>query len=139
MKVKYLFNTGKVLPKDVYKENKYDEASEFQVTVNKEYIVYGITTIKKYNWFLICDDTYDGTYIYYPLYLPCQLFTIIDGKISKYWLIKEGVDEYDHGERIIKFGFQELIEEEYFFGNLVEGYKREIKIFQDYKRLIDAE
>ena len=34
MKVKYLFNTGKVLPKDVYKEDKYNEASEFQVTVN---------------------------------------------------------------------------------------------------------
>lgn len=139
MKVKCLFNTGKVLPKDVYKENRYDEASEFQVTINMEYIVYGITTIKKYNWFLICDDTYDGTYIYYPLYLPIHLFAIVDNQLSRYWLIKEGIDHYDNNEKILQLGFKELLEDEFFFGNLVEGYKREIKIFQDYKRLMDAE
>ncbi len=138
MKVKCLYNTGKGLP-EVYRENKYDTNSEFQVTINKEYFVYGITTIKKYNWFLICDDTYDGVYGYYPLYLPCHLFTIIDGKISKYWIAGEGIDEYDKSERIIRFGFRELIEEKYFNGNLVEGYKREVGIFQNYKRIIDSE
>ncbi len=138
MKVKCLYNTGKVLP-EVYRENKYDTDSEFQLTIGKEYVVYGIVTIKKYNWFLICEDNYDGIYIYYPLYRPCHLFTITDGRISKYWIAKERIDDYDKGEKGIHFGFKELVEEEYFNGNLVEGYKREVEIFQNYKKRIDSE
>jgi hypothetical protein len=139
MKIKCLYNTGKILPKDVYKDNGYGEETEFQVIVNKEYNVYAITSIKKHNWFLICDENYDERNIYYPLYLPSNLFTITDGKISKCWIAGEGMDEYDTNEKIIQFGFRELIEDGYFYGKLVEGYQREIKIFQDYKKLIDEE
>jgi len=36
-------------------------------------------------------------------------------------------------------GFPEILDDEYFYGGIVEGYKKEVETFALYKKMIDQE
>ncbi len=36
-------------------------------------------------------------------------------------------------------GFPDILNDEYFYGGVVEGYRKEVQIFQRWKKLIDEE
>lgn len=82
---------------------------------------------------MICDDAYG--YIDFPQLLPYELFEVSEKEWSRYWHKQSPLlNESDY-----RIGFKEYIEEPYFYGNLLEGYKRELGIFALWKRLIDEE
>jgi hypothetical protein len=141
MKVKCVTkNIPGLLPKEIYDDIKIGKnEDEVGITVNKEYVVYGISTIRKYPWYLICEDHFDGVYINYPMYFFNRYFEITDGRLSSFWAVADNSDYYDNDEKIIKFGFKEWITEPFFYSNLIEGMEREIKIFLDYKTRMDSE
>ncbi len=101
MKVECIKNICKEIPKEIYDGlHGYTMDTGFDIEVGQQSIVYGITTIKKHFWYLV---DIDG--LSHPLYLPSALFNIIDGRLSKYWIVAEGQDDEDHNAPIIQFGF----------------------------------
>ena len=115
-------------------EYSYNISSEFNVDIGQISTVYGILTIKKHLWYLVARDEMEG-----PMYYPSHLFEIIDGRISKYWFAKEGKDQYDNNTPIIQFGFKELVDDEYFYGELLEDNPVNEEVFKLYKTSMDNE
>ena len=135
MRVECITNQFKNIPKTVYDElYGYSFDTQLPIEIGQQSVVYGITTIKKHLWYLV---EVEG--LVYPLYYPCYLFKIIDGRVSKYWIAKEGQDDYDNKNPIIKFGFKELVEDEFFYGGYLENNPIIIAIFMKYKELMDNE
>lgn len=80
---------------------------------------------------MICDDSYANGSIDYPQILPYELFEVIEEDWSKYSHMQTPIKDKAN----LKLGFKEYVEEPYFYGNLLEGYKRELDVFDlDYER-----
>ena len=136
MKVKCIDNTGAALPEGVY---SYNKSSNFEITINKEYTVYGIATFKRFQWYLVCEDHFDGVGVNYPMYFFSGCFKVSDGRLSRFWKVAEDSDTYSYNKRTVMFGFEELVSEKYFYANLLEGEEREVRIFLTIKRILDSE
>lgn len=135
MIVECISNRMRDIPKFVYDGLEgYNLKTELPIEIGQKSIVYGIITIKKNLWFLI-----DIKGLKYPMYYPSQLFKILDGRISKYWEIKEFIDRDDDNGKGLKFGFKELIDDEYFYGELLEDSQKNIEIFNKYRRIMIEE
>ena len=133
MIVKCIEKTGYNLPEELFSHGGWSKEMIFnEVTLDKIYVVYAILYIDDQPFYMICGDDYDGEYVKYPDLLPASLFEIVDESKSKFWLTrnKKGKNE---------FGFKELFKNEYFYGELVEGYEKEEKIFSMVKKKIDEE
>jgi hypothetical protein len=98
---------------------------EYDITVGKTYFVYGILHSNNKIFYLICEDSFDGKWINYPMYLLKELFTIIDGTLLDEWEICENIE----GEILI--GFPEIIHNQYFIGNITESNEHEVNIFRN--------
>ena len=136
MKVKCIENTAVALPEGIY---SYKKTDEFLITIGNEYTVYGIVTFKRFQWYLVCEDYYDGVNICYPMWIFSQCFKILDGRISKFWEVSEDTDVYSYNERTIKFGFKELVLDQYFYSKIIEGEEKEVRIFSTIKKVMDSE
>lgn len=141
MEIKCVYNTGKNISNILYELYGYSIDMEFRdLTIDKVYIVYAIFIMKGVKWYLICSDKYNGININYPEFFPSSLFDIVNHMPSQYWISKEMKDDYSNNKNlVINIGFPSILKEEFFYGNLVEGYNREVSIFNEYKNLIDME
>jgi hypothetical protein len=141
MKIKCIYNTGENIPKDLFSLYGYSENMIFEkITIGNIYIVYAIFTMKGRIWYLICSDWYDGAGLNFPEFFSASLFEIIDESPSKYWISTFQNDDYDNSrELVLNTGFPNIINEEYFYGNLLEDKEREVNLFKKYKYLIDME
>ena len=130
MIVKCVENTGKNLPKELFSYHGWNREMEFvKVTIGKKYVVYAIKYFLGHPFYMICGDDYDGLYINYPELVPSVLFEVIDNSESIFWISNRKKD----------IGFKEIIEDEFFYGNLLEGDEENVKIFSSMKRKIDNE
>lgn len=130
MIVKCIENTGKNLPKELVSFHGWNREMEFvKVTIGKEYVVYAIVYIENHPFYMICGDDYDGLYVNYPELVPSVLFEVIDNSKSIFWISNKTKD----------IGFKEIIDDEFFYGNLIEGEEENIKIFSSMKIEIDKE
>lgn len=131
MIVKCKEDKGKNLSTQLFSHPGWNDEMEFaELTIGKTYIVYAIIHVEAIPFYLICGDTYDGVYVKYPSLLPSSLFEIIHNQQSTLWELKQNTKDV---------GFKEILNEKYFYGNLVEGLKREVQIFLSVKRDIDQE
>ena len=133
MKVKCINDTGINISEKLFSYGGWNKEMTFnEVRIGKIYVVYAILIIEDQCLYMICGEDYDGNYVKYPDLLPASLFEVVDERKSKFWLTrtKNGRTE---------FGFKELFENEYFYGELVEGYENEEKIFSLVKEKMDQE
>lgn len=138
MRVKCLYNTGKYTPKDFFVQHNWTEEMKFiELTIGKEYTVYAVFILFNHPCYLICDDFYDGVSYAHPMFYPASLFEVIDNTPSRYWIqrrIKHGIEH-----NMNDVGFPDILNDEYFYGGVVEGYQKEVQVFQQWKCLIDRE
>ncbi|MEO6831171.1 MAG: hypothetical protein ABI378_02870 [Chitinophagaceae bacterium] len=136
MKIKFRFSCFDKIPTSVYgglhgfsAETKIEE-----LEVGKQFVVYGINTIKRHLWYLIQDNQ-----MIYPMYYPSALFEIIDGRLSSFWIARENLDDYDDNVKAIDIGIREIVENKYFYGELLEDNSEYKGIFDEYKKNIKNE
>lgn len=122
MKVRCLFNTGKRLrffeydnlaDENVFGRFGTSELTEFEITIGKDYLVMGIIIFETYQGYLIDDNQFITV-------CPCQLFEVLDEKISTNWqfrLINKGETIYPYVQAI--FGYPELCNEVNSYENLI--------------------
>ena len=138
MKIRCINNTGKNTPKSFFSQHGWTKEMVFvELTVGKEYTVYASFTLFNQQCFLICDDFYDGVYYAHPMFYPACLFDVVDDTPSKYWIRRR--IKHNNEDDLDDVGFPDILNGEFFYGGVVEGYKREVNVFQKWKKLIDEE
>jgi hypothetical protein len=105
-----------------------DFLSKYFLDLNTEYVVYAVAIEKGNLIYCICDRAYS----YHPRWKPARYFEITDSRISRYWIFL-----LDGPYPILSF--PEWANQSDFYGNLCEGEKTEVTIFQSYKGLMDLE
>jgi hypothetical protein len=135
MKVKCICKTFEELPKEIF--NSLHQISILNnlnsnkpdITVGKEYIVYGIHSSLGNTWYFIADDDY----IDYPVYVLSVFFKIIDPRVSKYWQFNIN----ENGNFSLWPPSWNQIE--YYFDRLTDGEPDIVEDFQKIKEQIDLE
>jgi len=122
MKVRCLYNTGKALLDYEYEPLKGGKMGRFGTTIQseygeldlgKEYFVMGVIVFQTYQAYLIDDNQFISA-------CPCQLFELIDDKVSSNWHFRptERQEEiYPFVQAI--FGYYELCFDKKAYENLI--------------------
>ena len=130
MKIRCIANTGANLPESYFLPHLgYKKESEFQLSVDKEYIVYALYEWEGKIWYYICDDRYT----YYPIHNPAPLFEVVDNRTSKYWRFKLAPNG------LLTLAFEQWFSDPYFYDKLTDQEEQSVLIFEQVKDLIDAE
>jgi hypothetical protein len=130
MKIRCIANTGANLPESYFLPHLgYKKESEFQLSIDKEYIVYALYEWEGKIWYYICDERYT----YYPIHNPAPLFEVVDNRISKYWRFKLAPNG------LLTLAFEQWFSDPYFYDKLTDQEEQAVLIFEQIKDLIDAE
>lgn len=89
----------------------WKESTILPIDVGQKSVVYAIYRLNGSPWYLV-----NVTGLRYPMFYPAAIFSIVDSRLSKYWIIHQS-DEYSNS---IKIGFKEMVEDEYFYGEYIE-------------------
>ncbi len=130
MRVRCIAHSGKSLP-DNYIDSRLTlySTQKFDITVGKEYVVYGLTTYFNKVWYYICDDNRD-----YPIWYPAPLFEVVDNRASSFWKYR-----FDLADNSILFAFEEWVSDLYFYDRLTDGEAVEVATFMEWKKRMDDE
>ena len=122
MKIRCINNTGlslrpyeleAITKKEVFGRFGVSEMTEYEIEINKEYIVMGLIIFKTYQAYLIDDKEFISTY-------PCQLFELTDSKLNKDWHYRiTGNDEEIYPFVQAIFGYSELCNDKQAYQNLL--------------------
>jgi hypothetical protein len=136
MRVKCIANRNKALPKEW---NNIDGGGwknrEFDLIIDKEYLVFAISVHAGFVSFCLCDESYT----YYPLWNPAPLFEVVDGSASRYWKYHYFGTVDSTLIREVLFAFKEWGDDQYFYGKLVDAEDAEKTTFRRYKALMELE
>lgn len=126
MKVICKFCDGQKLSKK-HLQAGFSNDTSFDVGINSEYLVYGVSIWRNIIFYLICDD------YKLPNWYPAEIFKLIDSHIPNNWkfTFNENSDEYSV-EAI--FGYPELIDIEDHYVGLIERDKVALEIFANLVR-----
>ena len=135
MKIKCVNNSGKALPQRL-KDARLglSEATQFHVTVGREYVVYGVTIFLGDVWYYICDDSFS----YFPVWHPAIIFSVVDGRISRFWTAAYRPSDQSSDEAFV-VSFSEWASDGHFYGRLTDGETDAVQLFKNYKQKMDAE
>ena len=139
MKVRCIYNTGKVLREYDNKPLNKDELGQFGTTeytefgliIGKEYLVMGMMLSEGTLDYLIDDSGYVSAY-------PYPLFEVTDNKLPSSWFFKslKNTDEnYPYREAI--WGYYELVFDETHYEKLVDIDEEALRIY--FRRKIELE
>ncbi len=134
MRVKCRANTGKDLPASCLDDAVgFRRATEFQLLLDKDYVVYGLTVRKGHLWFYVVDEGGRD----YPVYHPGPLFEVVDGRISKWWVL--GYRSTRVNEQVL-VSFSEWASEPWnYYDRLSDGDPAAVATFRRYRELMDLE
>lgn len=121
MRVMFNFYDGSKLSQEC-REVGFSEETSFDVSLDIEYVVYGISFWRKIIFYLICDD------YKLPNWYPSEIFKIVNNDIPNNWkfVTKENSNEYSVKALL---GYPELIEIEEHYAGLIERDKVALDIF----------
>lgn len=130
MEVRASANTGAALPANYLRSDiGFSARTKFNLTVNKQYVVYAIDDYEGIVRYYICDDNY----IYYPIGIPAPLFEIIDPTHSSHWKSQR------EPNGLLTLACKEWLSDPLFYEALVDGDVEAIEIFVQIKEQLDAE
>jgi hypothetical protein len=135
MRIECVSNLAKLLPDELIRpEIGLGRDHVYSLRIGKQYVVYGITWFLGYLWYYICDE--DN--LFYPVWNPSPLFTIVDNRLSSFWHL--GIYASAAGEHPMPiFAFKEWVENPSFYDRLTDGDNTTVAVFKKYKQLMDEE
>lgn len=107
-------------------------SNQLFLTLGKAYVVYAITNLDDMILYYISDDIN----LPYPIWHPINFFEVVNGRPSKYWKLSTWEKK---GNPKLLIAFEEWINDRFFYEKLVDGNRREEKIFERMKKLMDIE
>jgi hypothetical protein len=98
--------------------------STFEGHTNDEFIVYAISFIDGLVYYYICSENDQ------IMCVPCPMFEVIDQRLPKSWIFNDKTSTWS---------FPEWAHHSNFYNDLLNGNSETVKIFKNYKKLIDNE
>ena len=129
MIVKCLYKTISNLSDD-YLQAGYTKESVFDIKLESEYTIYGISLWKGITLYLVFDETN------MPNWYPANLFCITDKSIPPNWFFSFEYENINDAVHSI-LGYKELIDIESHFNDLIDRKKSALEIFYKRKHQID--
>lgn len=105
-------------------------SSKFHLTVGRQYTVYGLLFAEGTPRYLIYDDTVR------PLWHPLSLFTVVCGRVSRYWRLANWSDSERY---FVVISYPEITESPRAFDSLANGDRKARNAFYERKQLADLE
>jgi hypothetical protein len=100
-----------------------------------QYVVYGLTVNDDSIWYYICSEKFKD----YPKWNPASLFTVVDPRLSRYWIYQfKKCEGFAYVQPIITFP-EWANNHPDFYDKLSDGDKEEVTLFGHYKELMDLE
>lgn len=128
MKVRCVNNNGYLFSPIKVKEGHNQKTLYNEISINKDYNIYGIVLYEEGLRYLIFDD-YETPYWY-----PAELFNIIDNKVDVTWYY----EFYGYEESVSAiWGYYELVFSKMHFDELAEQHQEAMDIFFKRKQEID--
>lgn len=121
MKVIYNFSNKSTLSQECF-EVGFSTKTSFDLSLDKEYIVYGISIWRKIIFYLICDD------YQLPNWYPSEIFRISNDDVPDNWkfAINKNSDEYSV---LAVLGYPKLTDIDGYYVELIERDKMALEIF----------
>lgn len=144
MKVKYIIDDIRMHRERGLSSNEVNYYSKwfrlpdkFRLTYGKSYTVYGIQCSQEgFVNFMLVDDSN----VSYPDFFPMEFFEIIDDRCSKCWVGSKS-DRFTLNEVVSAslVTFPEVLENAYFFDEILDCLNSSCEIFASYKTFMDNE
>ena len=106
---------------------------EVDLSVGKEYMVYGIVFWDNCPWLYLCPEDYDD----YPKPFALEFFDIVDDMLSSYWKLSSFSNGV--GEATTSLVFDEWANDPLYYESLIDGDPEAEVIFAKYRGIIDQE
>lgn len=120
--------------RSLIKESNESEEVDLPVSLDKEYLVYGMTVKEDYVWYYIADELYN----YYPRKQCSILFDVVDNKLSRYWVYSFRKNQ-NYIKAIPMWAYPEWAEYPDYYDKLTDGDEKEVKIWESYKLKMELE
>jgi hypothetical protein len=135
MRVKCISKEGRTLPY-LYldPEGGYAPDSLFELTRDREYVVYALTVRRGAVWYYVLDES--G--VPYPTWHPAALFEITDPRTSRYWTVGIADQGLQDGSAVVAFA-QWANDPLDFYGKLTDGDAEASATFAKIGTLMDRE
>lgn len=133
MIVKCIANTGEGLS-NLMLDLGYSKESKFNILVEKNYVVYGISMWRNSLEYLVAEHETNA-----PIWCPAELFKVISKSLSIFWYFNFEKYKNYKGEDSEKafWGYKELVENEDHYGDLLQDKPEALQIFKKRKDQID--
>ena len=132
MKVKCVFNTGNNLSENTLQAG-YSKTTRFNLDIDKEYAVYGMSMWKGSLNYLLAEDPST------PSFYPAELFEVTDHLLPLIWFFNfEKYENYEGKESSTAvWGYKEMVLDPDHYIALLEGKLEALSIFNKRKEKID--
>ena len=130
MKVKCIYITGESLSQK-FIDIGWTKQSQMYLKINQEYEVYGMYYYSGIFKYLVVED--DSS----PNWYPSEIFEIVNNKIPTWWYF-DMIDNPKGGIEAL-WGYDELINNEDHYDNLINREKVDLEIFHKRKKTIENE
>lgn len=106
-----------------------------ELEVGGLYVVYGLQIINGWLQYFVADEVYSR--VRYPFAHFAAFFETVDRRLSRTWVL--GTRGHALGRSGVLVAFDEWAADAGFYERLVDGGERELRVFQEYKDLMDLE
>lgn len=133
MKVLCRYNKGLYLPVDCLDDRGgYTLDKEFPLTIDKEYVVYGVTVESNHAWYYLLDDDK----LSFPIWYPAPLFELVSGDVPAGWKFGHHAFGPDHHSYVLSF--PEWADDGGYYERLLDGDAHAEAVFQRWRGLLEA-
>lgn len=110
---------------------RISEKAQYAITIDQEYTVYGITFWDRIPFYIVCGEDPD----FKVIFVPAAYFETTDPRPSLYWNFSYKFCI----TAISELNFPEWTSDPWFYEKLTDGKLEELRIFNQYKALMDEE
>jgi hypothetical protein len=133
MIVRCVANTSADLPEGYLDPaSGYTRGTSFDLTAERDYVVYGIAVRAGQIWYYLCGDAHPD----YPVIYPAPLFAVTRNELSRYWVYGYTPERRDHTALL---SFAPWVTDARFYDRLTDLEEEELSTFRRYRRLMDSE
>ena len=135
MRVKCKWKQGEEVPLTYTFGGNPNISKDWYLTTGREYVVYALESYEDKIWYYVVDD-HD---LWFPTMKPALLFEIVDSRPSAFWRVSFEPARNSPDMLILSLGFEEWIAEADYYELLSDKHPREVAIFAERKKQMDAE
>ena len=139
MRVQCKWKKGDEVPSAYTFGNNPNVSKDWCLTTGKEYVVYAVSCHEGMTWYYVVDDHN----LWFPTMKPAPCFEIVGPEPSVFWKIarKLGRDwkTKEYSIEILLLAFEEWCTEDSYYERLADKNPREVAIFAERKKQMDAE